>query len=49
MQIFRIPTPLHKHETPTEDFLATVLPKLCPQVVLNNNEIRKNENYDILL
>jgi len=49
MQIFRMPTPLHKHETPTEDFLSTVLPKLCPQVVLNNNEIGKNENYDILL
>jgi len=34
---------------PTENFLATVLPKLCPQVELKNSEIRKNKNKDILL
>jgi len=34
---------LHKHEAPVENFLATVLSKLCAQVELKNIEIRKNK------
>jgi len=33
---------------PIEDFLATVLPKLCLQVELKNIDVRK-KNYDIML
>ena len=35
-------SPLHKHEI--EDFLATVLRKLCLQEEIKNSEIRKNKN-----
>jgi len=28
---------------PNEDFLETVLPKMCRQVELKNSEIRKNK------
>jgi len=31
-------------KSPTEDFLATVLPKLCQQVELKNSEIGKTKN-----
>jgi len=41
--------PCTNTKSPIEDFLGVVLPKLCPQVELKNNEIRKNQNKDILL
>jgi len=33
---------------PNEDFLATVLPKMCRLVELKNSEIRKNRDIFIM-